>query len=218
MERFKYPRTPHLPYSLSKSDDDKTLNSDDHFKEMKEVVVTIKMDGENCTIYNDGYTHARSVDGNGKPWQKLVKSLSSLWFWNIPNGYRVCGENLQAKHSIEYTFDSMNDMFQCFGIYDDQNNCMSWDTVTDWCVKNGVSVVPIIYRGIYDKEQILKSFNDYCKKVAPQEVEGFVVRNCDSFYYDDFSKNVGKFVRKDHIQTDSSWSKTWKSNNIKNNE
>ena len=55
MERIKYPRTYHLPYSQSKTDD-KTLSNDDQFKGM-EVVVTIKMDGENTTIYPDGYIH-----------------------------------------------------------------------------------------------------------------------------------------------------------------
>ena len=49
MERIKYPRTYHLPYSQSKTDDDKTLPNDDQFKGM-EVVVTIKMDGEDYLI------------------------------------------------------------------------------------------------------------------------------------------------------------------------
>ena len=84
---IKYPRTFHLPYSLSKTDDDKTLESDEHFKQMEEVIVTIKMDGENTTIYPNGYIHARSLDGNGKPWQKEVKALSANWFWNIPEGW-----------------------------------------------------------------------------------------------------------------------------------
>lgn len=35
MERIKYPRTPHLPYSMSKTDDDKTLSNDELLKEIK---------------------------------------------------------------------------------------------------------------------------------------------------------------------------------------
>ena len=35
MERIKYPRTPHLPYSMSKTDDDKTLPNDELLKEIK---------------------------------------------------------------------------------------------------------------------------------------------------------------------------------------
>lgn len=47
-EHIKYPRTFHLPYSLSKTDDDKTFESDDLFKSMNKVYCSIKMDGENC--------------------------------------------------------------------------------------------------------------------------------------------------------------------------
>lgn len=37
MERIKYPRTYHLPYSQSKTDDDKTLPNDDQFKGMEKL-------------------------------------------------------------------------------------------------------------------------------------------------------------------------------------
>lgn len=214
MERFKYPRTYHLPYSLSKTDDDKTLLSDNHFKEMREVVVSIKMDGENTTVYKDGYVHARSIDGTGKPWQKEIKALSSEWFWKIPEGWRVCGENLQAKHSIEYVFENRNQLFQCFGIYDQNNNCLSWESIERCCDDWGIITVPVIYKGPYNKEYILNTFSDYCKIISPQEVEGFVVRSADLFPYDRFSENVGKFVRKNHVQTDSHWTKNWTENKI----
>ena len=74
--------------------------------------------------------------------------------------------------------------------------------------------VPVIYKGKYDKDKILKAFNDYCLKVVPQEVEGFVVRNANKFAYIDFAKNVGKFVRKNHVQTDEHWTKNWENNSI----
>lgn len=57
--RFKYPRTPHLPWSAGKTDDDIVLLSTEHF-EGKKVVVTEKLDGENTTMYTD-YLHARST-------------------------------------------------------------------------------------------------------------------------------------------------------------
>lgn len=67
--KVKYPRTFHLPYSLTLTDDDKRLESDGHFKLFDEVVVTEKMDGENTTVYQDGRIHARSLDGDSHPWQ-----------------------------------------------------------------------------------------------------------------------------------------------------
>lgn len=57
----KYPRTLHLPQSLSVTSDDKVHKSLDQF-DVKEVVITEKLDGENTTIYCEG-THARSIDG-----------------------------------------------------------------------------------------------------------------------------------------------------------
>jgi len=211
---IKYPRTFHLPYSLSKTDDDKTLESDKHFKQMDEVVVTIKMDGENTTVYPNGYIHARSLDGNGKPWQKEVKALVSEWYWRIPEGWRVCGENLQAKHSIGYTFKNRKDLFQVFGIYGEDNRCLSWACVEDFCKTFDIKHVPVIYKGKYDKDKILDAFNVYCKLKAPEEVEGFVVRNADKFPYSEFSKNVGKYVRANHIQTDDHWTEHWMNNKI----
>ena len=53
---IKYPRTYHLSWSnLLK--DDRILDNEDHFKD-KRVIVTLKKDGENTTMYND-YIHAR---------------------------------------------------------------------------------------------------------------------------------------------------------------
>ena len=54
--RIKYPRTPHLPWSLGATNDDVKQRDLSHFVG-KQVVVTEKMDGENTTLYND-YIHA----------------------------------------------------------------------------------------------------------------------------------------------------------------
>lgn len=216
IHKTKYPRTYHLPYSPTMTDDDKRLENDSHFYDMNEVVVTIKMDGENCTVYNDGTLHARSIDGHGYPWQSKVAGLIQNWCYSIPDGWRVCGENLQAVHSIPYTFMSYDELFQCFGIYNDRNECVSWDDTMKFCIDNGIEHVHEIYRGKYDKEKIMEAFNVFCSRMEAmdQEVEGFVVRNSDAFKYDDFSKNVGKYVRKNHVKTDEHWTKHWKNNKV----
>jgi len=210
----KYPRTFHLPYSLTMSDDDKRLESDEQFKKMDCVVVTIKMDGENTTVYSDGYMHARSLDSKSNPWQEKVMALSRNWYFRIPDGWRICGENLQAKHSIGYTFKSMDELFQCFGIYDESDDCISWEDTKFVCEDIGIKTVPEIYVGPYDKDKILAAFAEYSAKVAPQEVEGFVVRNAAAFPYSKFRENTGKYVRANHVQTDQHWTKTWTNNKI----
>ena len=220
MERIKYPRTYHLPYSQSKTDDDKTLPNDDQFKGI-EVVVTIKMDGENTTIYPDGYIHARSLDGNSYEWQNWLKSKVWDFCYRLPDDARIIGENLYAKHSIGYKFDSIEDTFQVFAYAykeEDEDNVYnvfsSWDGVVDLCKALGLKHVPVIYRGIYDKDKIMKAFEEKKKELAVkgQDIEGFVVRNVKGFYYKDFQKNVAKFVRANHVQTDKHWRETWTKN------
>ena len=82
-----------------------------------------------------------------------------------------------------------------------------------WCDLFGLKQVNVIYYGKYDKDLILSAFEKY-KQKQNREVEGFVVRNEDSFAYEDFSKNVAKYVRKNHVQTDEHWTKNWQPNKV----
>ena len=209
----KYPRTFHLPYSLTLSDDDKRLDSDDQFKQMDEVYCSIKMDGENTTVYPNGYIHARSLNGNNHPWQSWLKQYIQTWYKDIPQGWRVCGENLYAAHSIKYTFPNESYFFQMFGIYNDKNECLSYEDTWIYADVLGIKMVDVFYVGKYDKDLILQKFEDY-KSKSVNEVEGFVVRNCAAFNYNDFSKNVGKFVRANHVTTDEHWTQNWTPNNV----
>ena len=212
MQKVKYPRTYHLPYSPSVSDDDKTLRDDSQFWG-KKVSCSIKMDGENTTVYPDGTCHARSLDGWGRKWQSWMTQYVRTWCNDIPENWRVCGENLYAKHSIEYTFPDMTYFFQVFGIYNEKNECLSIDDELEWCKMLGVMHVPVFYRGVYDKDMILAAFNAY-KMDSRNEVEGFVVRVEESFPYFEFEKNVGKYVRAHHVQTDKHWTKFWTPNKV----
>lgn len=209
----KYPRTFHLPYSETISDDDKRLESDDMFKQMNEVYCSIKMDGENTTVYPNGYIHARSLDGNHHPWQSWLKKYIQKWYKDIPEGWRICGENLYAEHSIKYTFPNDGYLFQVFGIYNDKNECLSYEDTWFWCDLLGLKMVDVFHVGKYDKDIIMEKFEQY-KSKSNNEVEGFVVRNIDSFKYEDFSKNVGKYVRANHVQTDQHWTENWKPNKV----
>lgn len=196
-QRYKYPRTFHFPFSEGATDDDKILDSTDHFKG-KRVVVTEKMDGENTTIYND-HCHARSIDSKHKGYHSWLLSQIPTFQHQIPEGWRICGEYLFAKHSIGY--DDLPSYFLVFSIWDETNRCLAWGDMVDICKELGLEVVPTLYEGVYDEELI--------KKIAKETVlrgrEGIVVRLSDGFHYDDFSKSIAKFVRKNHIQTDSSW-------------
>ena len=40
--------------------------------------------------------------------------------------------------------------------------------------------------------------------------EGVVVRTVCGFKYDEFERRVAKYVRENHVQTDTTWKRTWK--------
>ena len=98
--RYKYPRTYHLPFSVGATSDDKVLSTDKCFAG-KRVVVTEKMDGENTTIYRDGF-HARSIDSAHAPYHSMLLRDISAFQYMIPTGMRICGEYMYARHSIAY--------------------------------------------------------------------------------------------------------------------
>ena len=91
---YKYPRTYHLPWSPGINDDDKVISNINIFRD-HEVVITEKLDGENSSLYSD-YIHARSIDGRHHWSRDWVKNFHSKICWEIPQGFRVCGENLYA--------------------------------------------------------------------------------------------------------------------------
>jgi len=117
-ERYKYPRTPHFPWSPGFSGDDERLADVSQFEGM-DIVITEKLDGENTTIYSDGYIHARSMSGTSHPWQAWVKREMAPAAQDLPRGWRLCGENLYGIHSIEYS--KLPSFFFIFAIIDNQN-------------------------------------------------------------------------------------------------
>lgn len=193
----KYPRTPHLPWSRGKTDDDKVLKNTDHFNGMH-VVVTEKMDGECTTMYSD-HIHARSIDSANHYSRNWVKGFHGSIKHLIPNGWRICGENLYAEHSIAY--DNLESYFYGFGVYDNNNICLDWEMTITVFDELGITPVPNLYTGEYLEFVLL----DLSESLNPEITEGYVVRNYNSFNYDDFGKNVAKYVRKGHVQTDTHW-------------
>lgn len=193
---YKYPRTPHLPYSRTRTDDDKILDSDEHFVGQW-VVITEKMDGENFSGYKDDM-HARSVDGRSHPSRDWVKQFHSTFAHDIPEGARVCGENLYAKHSIEY--DDLESYFYGFS-YWEGDFCYDWDCTLLMFELLGITPVKVLFEGIYTTE----IGQNLAKSLDTTKQEGFVVRLASSFNYADFKVSVAKFVRPKHVQTSKHW-------------
>lgn len=193
----KYPRTHHLPWSLGISDDDRIIPSLEAFYG-KRVVVTRKMDGENTSMYSD-YIHARSIDGRSHGSRDWVKQFWSTISQDIPEHWRVCGENLYAKHSIEYT--DLSTYFMGFSIWNEYNVCLAWDETLEWFQLLGIQTVPILYDGVFD-EDLIKGL---WKEEEWDTHEGYVVRLAEEIPYGDFRSKFAKFVRKGHVQTAKHW-------------
>lgn len=197
VDTVKYPRTYHLPWSKNITDDDRVLPSLDIF-EGKEVIVTEKVDGENTSLYRNDI-HARSLDSQNHPSRNWIKNFWGTFRGDIPEGWRICGENMFAKHSIGY--DSLESFFYGFSVWNDKNICLSWDETLEWFDLLNITPVPILYTGIFDINEIkgLHSQLDWGR------TEGYVVRLADSFSYGNFRNSVAKYVRQNHLQTVKHW-------------
>lgn len=192
----KYPRTYHFEWSPGKTSDDKVIKSL-AFLEGKRVIGTAKMDGENTSLYRDHY-HARSLDSKHHPSRDWVKAFWSTFKHEIPEGVRICGENLYAQHSLRY--DDLKSYFYMFSMWDDKT-CLSWDDTVMWGMILDIVTVPVLYDGIFDEAKIRK----IAEGLDPNKVEGLVVRVADEFHYDDFDKAVAKYVRANHVTTEEHW-------------
>jgi hypothetical protein len=195
----KYGRTFHLPHSPGIHDDDKALKDYSNF-EGRRVVITRKVDGENTSGYSDGHIHARSIDSKGgedRAWVK--KFLSENVCFNLPEGWRVCGENLWARHSIPYT--NLKSYFYGFSIWNERNICLDWEDTKEWFEILGITRVPILHDGAFD----LGILRDIEREMDPEKDEGYVIRIADSFKYSEFKSSIAKYVRKDHVKTINHW-------------
>lgn len=196
MENFKkYPRTFHLPGSPGKGSDDKTLRSLTGL-EGQEIIVTLKMDGENTTLYHNGI-HARSLDYSFHESRTWIQNKHSEIMHLIPEDIRLCGENLFALHSIHY--QDLETYFYAFSVWR-ATICLSWDETVKIVNELGLHTVPVIYRGVFNQKMIEAAFKPYEK-----EHEGYVVRVTGEFTHEEFSSKVGKFVRANHIQSSEHW-------------
>ena len=213
----KYPRTPHVSWSGTMSDDDRRLENINSFIG-REVVVTEKLDGEGCTLYNDGM-HARTLNHTYHPSRAWLQALQAMIASQIPDGMRITGENVYAKHSIHY--QSLSSYFYVYGIFEN-GYCLPWYDVEEICqymtyslkVRNKylgdqvqtfhLETVPVLYRGIWDEEKVKSCYTGVSKFGGDQE--GYVVRIAEGFVDVLFPLSVAKMVRPNHvIENDEHW-------------
>lgn len=207
MEKQKWPRTPHLPWSPGFTVDDLIAGDScisNLVKNTDDIVITEKMDGENTTMSKE-YYHARSTNATthvSRDWAKQ--------FWNsirymIPDGIRIVGENVYAKHSIYYI--ELESYFYGFGAYDESNTLLGWKETKKLFDKLGIVSVPVLseYYGSITADGVRNICTYIEKKLfeVPDKHEGYVIRNGKAFAIDTFQDNVIKYVRKGHVDDDA---------------
>ncbi|MFE7774295.1 RNA ligase family protein [Streptomyces sp. NPDC057445] len=196
--RTHYPRTPHLPWSPGATSDDVRIVDLGGLRG-REVVVTEKLDGENTTLYADGM-HARSLDSAHHPSRAWVKGLQGRIGDRIPVGWRVCGENVFARHSLAY--DELDSWFYGFSVWDAEGRCLGWDRTVSFLRGIGVPVPHVLWRGVLDEraERAVRAL-----KLDTSRHEGYVVRTVEGFDAGEFGLRVAKWVRPGHVATDTHW-------------
>jgi len=197
MVRAKYPTTPHLPFSPGLQNDDRLIRTLSEL-EGREIVVTEKMDGENTSMYAD-HIHARSLDSRHHPSRDWVKKFWAEINYMIPKDWRICGENVYAKHSVGYS--DLDTYFYGFSVWNENNVALSWDDTVLQFEALGIKSVPVLYRGPFDLDVLEK----LSKTIDPLKTEGFVARVTEAVHYDEFDLKFAKWVRKGHVQTDKHW-------------
>ena len=208
--RLKYPRTPNWPYSPAIGRDD-TVHPDPERFVGRPVVVTEKLDGSNVLIHG-GKVYGRSVAAEAaNKWMAMVKKHHA-WKVTEPDVY-LYGEDIYGVHSIEYGAVREIATFHAFALRDSKGDFRSMAALEQFAAERSIPVVPVLHREIFASVRQIAQFirEEHVKpSVLGGEREGMVIRASDAFPSSEFSNNVCKSVRQDHVQTDQHWTRSWR--------
>jgi hypothetical protein len=203
----KYDRTYHFPFSKGATNDDKILFEWEEILQ-HELVITEKLDGENTCLKTEGVFARSHSAPTHNPWAE------NMWqIWSTVKTYlgdlEIFGENLYGIHSIEYA--QLPAYFFVFAIRDG-DTWLSWDEVTFYANALELPTAPVLERGKFTAKSLTNSVLNRVElpSTCGGEIEGVVVRNTQAFATSDFYKNVLKYVRANHVQTNTHWSRHWR--------
>jgi hypothetical protein len=213
----KYSRTYHYSFSPGTTSDDR-INHQwwEDINNIDNLVHLEKLDGENNCISKLGVFARSHATQTHHKWSNYLKEKQAI-IKNDLGDLEVFGENLYAMHSIEYK--ELDSYFYVFAIRH-HDTWLSWEEVKFYCQLLDFKTVPEIKIELADsKEEYSKNIQlavSNSSKFKSFEngkacnMEGLVTRNSSEFNVNDFSKNVFKWVRKNHVKTDHHWSRNWK--------
>jgi len=199
----KYPTTFYLPFSSIPSEHTKDIGVIKHLLNAP-LVITKKMDGSNVLIMREKVTARNGYSATHKSFD-MLKARHAQFKLLIPENICIFGEWVYAKHSIKY--DNLEDYLQIFAAYDkNTHEFLNWESVVLYAKLIGCITTPVIKKATYTKEfEMIKDLTEIAQKVIKEGGEGIVVRNYFGYHISQFSENVMKYVRPNHVQTDVHW-------------
>lgn len=217
---LKYPRTYHLPNSLSLQNDDRRLPSMAGLRG-RTVRATEKMDGEGATLARER-TYPRSPDGRPHPSRNWIKARHARIAHDIPEAWRISCEYMYALHSIAYTRENGNALrsyLYGFGVWNEDNVLMGIHEQDEVFAMLDIEPAPILYEGPYHDGLV----EELAAGIDPTRQEGFVLRDAGPIPYPSGQGDTGRFfsarpespvlakwVRAKHVATDQHWMSNWR--------
>jgi len=205
----KYPRTYHLKYSKGLTSDDRVA-SDVSNLIGSDIIITEKLDGSNTSITKGGLYGRSHADFSKNPWDKENIILQKNIGRYLSDDVYLFGEGMEGIHSI--TYSKLESFFYLFGVRDG-DIWLDWDLVEEYSYLLDIPIVPVLFKGrVYSELELENIVSELVKNDSKLggELEGIVVRTFRGFVDSDFNKNVFKWVRQNHVQTDIHWTKNWK--------
>ena len=209
-----YPRTMYAPYTPCESPGYRTLSMEDMENFVgKRIIITEKLDGTNTTLYN-GNVYTRSGRRSRHKIHGMVKKYHAWKVWDAP---KLSGEDIYAVHSLEYDAVQPDKTFYAFHLRLGRK-FMEWDYLVKYTNELEIPIVPLLFDGVCDSvEEVQEKHMEIFEsgsRLGPTP-EGAVMRIADRIPAMEFSKDMCKVVRRDHVQTDEHWSRNWKPCKIK---
>lgn len=226
MQSVKYGRTYHYPFSPGTTSDDR-INFDywSDLQQIKTVVHTEKLDGENNCLSKWGVFARSHAAPTTSPWTATLRE-----FWQLVKNdlgeLEIFLENLYAVHSIRY--QQLEHHFYVFAVRE-AGRWLSWEEVKFYAALLELPTVPVIgiestlANRLLFEEKLLNitatagAFDPIDTATEqPCTLEGIVSRNAAAFDSAAFAHNVFKWVRKGHVKTNEHWTRNWKRARLKN--
>lgn len=217
----KYGRTYHFDFSLGTTSDDRINRSwREEIQLFPTIVHTEKMDGENSCLSQYGVFARSHAAPTLHPWANHLKIKQSMIANDLKDmNLEIFGENLYAVHSIIYP--KLDNHFYVFGVRV-LDKWLSWEetkwyadifdfpTVPELLIQDtkDVELIKTTVLDLAKQESVFGSIQNNPTSLVECTREGIVTRNIEEYGVDAFSKNVFKYVRPNHVQTDAHWSKT----------